>query len=191
MKRLKQEQLFDKLKQYKIPMKVYISMYVAYNGKADAQMLKNIPEEYLKDGRLNEKALAILSKIDEIFKVPPKKAIKKDANYLEKIQEFNELFPTGVLPNGKRARATIPELEKKFDWFFANFAYSWATILKATEQYISEYEQQGYFQMRTAKYFVQKNVGGELHCDLANYCEMIGELDVVPERPKFKTNIID
>lgn len=195
MKKLKQEQLFSKLKSLKISVKQYLHLYLFYQGTADVKIVNEIPEIYkTPDGKINDKGIAILVQIDSLFAT--KKNLKDEevlgSNYIEYINKYNNLFPTGKLPSGVRGRSTIVELKKKFIWFFSNYNYSWDLVLKATARYLDEYEAKNFFQMRNALYFVQKTVNGELHCDLANYCEDCLENKTAANiEPKFKTNVID
>ena len=197
MKKLKQDALFVTLKKRGVSIQLYLALYSCYHNKLSEQYKDKLPAQLYDKGtgKLTEKAIGILNEVDKLFKGADKKVTLKSMfpDYLERIQEYNELFPEGKLPSGKKARCTIPELEKKFLWFFTNFNFDWATIYKATQRYISEKEQDNYATMRTSMYFIQKTVDGELHCDLGQYCEDVLENpnDVEVIQTKFKTNIIE
>jgi hypothetical protein len=59
-------------------------------------------------------------------------------------------------------------------WFFANYSYSWDTILQATAYYVDTYEKQKFMYMKNSQYFIRKQItGATFESDLANYCEII------------------
>lgn len=105
----------------------------------------------------------------------PKKKPKVVIDDLEaNVVKYLELFPAGKLPTGKTARVNKNDIIKAFMWFFANYTYSWDTILKATAHYVDTYEKQKFMYMKTSQYFIRKQItGATFESDLANYCEII------------------
>jgi hypothetical protein len=84
------------------------------------------------------------------------------------------LFPAIKLPTGSLARVSAKNLIPAFEWFFSNFNYTEEEILKATELYVSQWEEKSYSHMRTSLYFVRKqSIDKSFSSDLANYCELI------------------
>ena len=95
-------------------------------------------------------------------------------DFIDKIQEYVEIFPNRKLSSGKYARVNAKNLEVSFRWFFENFDYDWPTILLATEKYVDEYSVRNYEFMRTAQYFIRKqNIDKSFESDLATYCDQV------------------
>lgn len=192
MKKLKQDILFETLKKLNVSIAAYVGLYVLNKGTADKKLLEKIPKEYLtEENKLNDKGLNVLNQIDSLF--APAKKLKDEellgANYLEYIKKFNNIFPTGLLPSGSRARTPEPMLKKKFIRFFSQYKYSWATVIKATHLYVDEYEEKDYEKMRTSGHFIIKKVGEEEFCDLAEYCERVKEGTTKFEVKKIRTHV--
>jgi hypothetical protein len=129
-----------------------------------------------KDLQLTSKSLIFIEEISGYFKKSKKKTSKDlmGAGFLQKIQEYVNIFPNRKLSSGKYARTTPKNLEVGFRWFFENYDYDWDIIIKATERYVEEYEVRNYDYMRTSQYFLRKqNNDKSFESDLANYCELI------------------
>jgi hypothetical protein len=105
----------------------------------------------------------------------PKKKPKLVVEDLEAYTvKYLELFPAGKLPSGKAAKVNKNDIIKAFMWFFANYSYSWDTILQATAYYVDTYEKQKFMYMKNSQYFIRKQItGATFESDLANYCEII------------------
>jgi hypothetical protein len=126
--------------------------------------------------QLTSKSLIFMEEINGYFKKTKKKASKDlmGKDFLSNIQEYVEIFPNRKLSSGKYARVNPKNLEAPFKWFFETYDYSWETILKATQKYVTEYEIRDYEFMRTAQYFIRKqNIDKSFESDLATYCELI------------------
>jgi hypothetical protein len=126
--------------------------------------------------QLTNKSLIFITEIDGYFKKSKKKTNTTllGTNFLDNIKNYNEIFPNKKLPSGSYARSNVKNLENAFRWFFENYAYSWDTILQATEKYVKEYAAQNYQYIRTSQYFVRKqNTDKTWDSDLATYCEWI------------------
>jgi len=138
--------------------------------------MRGLGLDWLDTGNLTGKATSLLMEIDEEFKDKKAKNDKDlmGTDHIKKIEEYRELFPNLKLPSGKYARDAAKNLEVNFKWFFKNHEYDWETIMKATKNYIYEYEQKNYDYMRTSKYFIKKQEkDGSITSDLANYCDMV------------------
>ena len=110
--------------------------------------------------------------------------------FLSKITIYNEIFPNKKLSSGKYARVNVKTLENSFRWFFDNYAYSWETILKATDKYVDEYSVRRYEYMRTSQYFVRKqNTDKTWDSELATYCDLI-ENGYDEETNDFKETVV-
>ena len=128
-----------------------------------------------EDNKLTDKALVFVQEIESYFK-NKKKATSKNLlgeNFMDKIEEYLEIFPKFKLPSGKYARSDKKNLENAFRWFFENHTYDWETVMKATAKYVDEYEANGYKYMRTSQYFIRKQESDKSwSSELANYCDM-------------------
>lgn len=144
---------------------------------------KHLQVEKLKrDKWLNEnltltsKSIIFMEEINSFFKKTKKKTTQAllGQDFIDKIQEYVEIFPNRKLSSGKYARVNAKNLEVSFRWFFENYDYDWQTILLATAKYVDEYSVRNYEFMRTAQYFIRKqNIDKTFESDLATYCEII------------------
>ena len=132
---------------------------------------------YLKENlELTNNSLNFIQEVESYFKKSKKKtsSILMGDEFLSKITIYNEIFPNKKLSSGKYARVNVKTLENSFRWFFDNYAYSWETILKATDKYVDEYSIRRYEYMRTSQYFVRKqNTDKTWDSELATYCDLI------------------
>jgi len=128
------------------------------------------------DLQLTNKSIIFINEISGFFKKTSKK-VSKDlmgADFMQKIQEYVEIFPNRKLSSGKYARTNPKNLESAFKWFFDTYDYSWDLILEAAEKYVKDYELRNFDYMRTSQYFVRKqNIDKSFESELANYCELI------------------
>lgn len=134
--------------------------------------LRGLIEEWLtKDYKLTNKASLLLKEVD-LIKV--KELPKQTQNFEENVKKYREMFPKGMLPSGKQARQSEPELQKKFLKFFSVYgSYDWDTIFKATENYINQF-QEPYMYMTSSTYFIMKQDNYKNNTSqLADYCEAI------------------
>ena len=132
---------------------------------------------YLKENlELTNNSLNFIQEVESYFKKSKKKTSSTlmGDEFLSKITIYNEIFPNKKLSSGKYARVNVKTLENSFRWFFDNYAYSWETILKATDKYVDEYSVRRYEYMRTSQYFVRKqNTDKTWDSELATYCDLI------------------
>ena len=161
------------------------------NASIEVARLKS--GNYLTESlELSGNSIKFIQEIDGYFKKSKKKTTQNllGDDFLEKLQEYNEIFPKGKLPSGVPARVNIKGLENAFRWFFENFSYSWETVLKATEKYVDEYSMNRYNYMRNSQYFVRKqNTDKTWDSTLATYCDMI-EADDYEEPNYFKEHVV-
>jgi len=135
-------------------------------------------EKINKAVKLTSSGKLLIIKYDNIFIKAKKKTniqlMGKDFN--KKLNEYRMLFPSGKLPSGKPARVNVKTLENGFRWFFENYDHTWEDILKATAQYVNEYEDKQYMYMKTSQYFLSKEDKSKIKTsELADYCDMIKE----------------
>jgi hypothetical protein len=129
-----------------------------------------------KNLQLTSKSLIFMEEINGFFKRTKKKTLRDlmGDSFLEKIQEYVEIFPNRKLNSGKYARVNAKNLEGAFKWFFENYDYDWETILKATEKYVDEYSVRNYEYMRNSQYFIRRqNLDKSFESDLATYCQLL------------------
>lgn len=127
---------------------------------------------------LTHKSLIFISEIESYFRKSKKKTSKDllGNEFLDKIEEYNKIFPNKKLSSGKYARVNPKTLENAFRWFFENYDFDWDTIIRATTKYVDEYSVRRYEYMRTAQYFIRKqNTDKTWDSDLATYCELIND----------------
>ena len=143
--------------------------------------IRNEPNAVANVYFLEPKAISLLQELEGMLKVNKKKVDVQvmGPDFAENVVKYREIFPKIKLPSGKAARADLRSLEVNFKWFFENYKYSWETILKATENYVSEFErkQPPYLYLRTSKYFIVKLLDDKKtkESTLAEYCEMVDE----------------
>ena len=95
-------------------------------------------------------------------------------DFLDKINEYRNIFPAGKLPSGKPARVNVRSLETNFRWFFEEYSHDWDTIIKATKMYVNQYEENDFNYMMTSQYFIAKQDKHKVKTStLADYCDMI------------------
>jgi hypothetical protein len=137
---------------------------------------------------LTAKSLIFTEEINSFFKKTVSALMGED--YISMMLEYLEIFPNRKLNSGKPARVNVKNLEGAFKWFFETYDYSWETILKATEKYVSEYEMKRFEFMRNSQYFIRKqNLDKSYESDLATYCELVTSgADEVPNY--FRDNIV-
>jgi hypothetical protein len=145
-----------------------------------------------EDLTLTNKSLIFMAEINSFFKKTKAKTLQDllGTKFIDKIQEYIELFPNRKLSSGKYARTTSKNLETSFKWFFENYSYDWETIIKATEKYVDDYSIRNYEFMRTSQYFIRKqNIDKSFESDLATYCELLNNGFDEPET-YFKERIV-
>lgn len=145
-----------------------------------------------EDLTLSNKSITFTDEINSFFK-KIKKKVSKDLmgeDFLQKIQEYVEIFPNRKLSSGKYARVNPKNLETSFRWFFETYNYNWDMIITATEKYVDEYSIRNYEYMRTAQYFLRKQtLDKAFDSELATYCDLINSGDNDPQ-VYFKENIV-
>jgi hypothetical protein len=132
-----------------------------------------------KENILTEKAIFLLNDFENLLVKTKKNVIYSvlGEEFIERIKEYNEIFPSGRLPSGKPARVNVQELKEKFVWWFKTYPeYSWDVVLDAAQYYIMLKEREGYQYTMTNGYFIKKtDIHKNTVSELANYCQMIKE----------------
>lgn len=128
-------------------------------------------------GKLTEKGNQLLEEFETLL-VKKKKAVAKETlgeNFIERVEQYRELFPKHRLPSGELARQSVQELKDKFVWFFKTYPmYNWELVLDATDYYIAMKRSENWMYMRTSSYFIKKaDKNKETISTLADYCQYL------------------
>jgi hypothetical protein len=141
---------------------------------------------------MTQEAKLICIKLDNYFVKAKKKTDIQlmGKNFVDKINNYREIFPAKKLPSGKPARNNVKALGEAFRWFFETYDYTWDDVIKATKMYVNEYRDAQYMYMQTSQYFICKQDKHRVkHSTLADYCDMILE-GVSTEDDHFKENVV-
>lgn len=146
-------------------------------------MNKNIIEKFNFNEHLSKRILRKNGFLDKEDNFTQKsKELFNNTDIEDPIKSFREIFPKGVLPNGRLARSTYQELDNKFKWFTKNYDYSWNLIIKATKEYVKYFEKQNYRYMQTASNFISKqDVDRVKSSTLAEWCEKMKSGDEISQ----------
>jgi len=108
---------------------------------------------------------------------PKKKKTADHGDWTSLIEQYRQIFPAGH-GSGKAFRSPVRELLPRFEWFFANYEFSWEVVLEATRRYV-ESRKDDLTYMRTSAYFIRKQDSSKVDIsDLGHWCELIQqELD--------------
>ena len=98
--------------------------------------------------------------------------VKKANEVDEWIDEWVELFPSGVKTGGKLLRSDRKSSLMKMKKFVRDYPYSKDLIFKATKSYLLDRERAGWQYTRASVYFIDKKGEGS---DLAAWCDKIKE----------------
>ncbi len=193
-KQLKQLALFKHLKKNNLSLKKYgMLVQIYYHHPVDSKELETLDPKWYANNELTEESTKLLQGIDKLFITLKNQKIEDllGPNYQARIQAYLDLFPEGILPNGKKAKVSEQNLKKNFEWFFQNYNYKWSTILMATAMYVNEYRQKNYEFMRTSFYFIRKADESKIvYSDLADYCDTVlkGRIEKPDEHFKAKVS---
>jgi hypothetical protein len=141
---------------------------------------------------MTPQAKLLIVQLDNYFIKAKKKTDSQlmGKNFVDKINNYREIFPAKKLPSGKPARNNVKALGEAFRWFFETYDHTWEEIQKATRMYVNEYRDAGYMYMQTSQYFICKQDKHRVkHSTLADYCDMIVE-GVSTEDEHFKENVV-
>lgn len=162
------------------------------NKELECKRLQN--NQWLDENlRLTSKSIIFIEEINGFFKRSKKKTSTAlmGSDFMQKIQEYIEIFPNRKLNSGKYARVNAKNLEAGFKWFFENYDYDWDLIMKATEKYVDEYSIRNYEYMRNSQYFIRRqNIDKSFESDLATYCELINTNPDEGEDSYFKERVV-
>jgi hypothetical protein len=195
------EEIFNKLIEKELtPNSFYVLYCIGNNIKPHNFVNSSLSVAKLKqDGWLEEnlqltsKSIIFTTEIESYFKKAKKKTTKDllGDNFTNNIKTYVEIFPNRKLSSGKYARVNPKNLENSFRWFFENFTYSWETILKATDMYLSKQQDENYKYTRTSMYFIRKQDSSKIaSSDLADYCEIVESGETIQDKVIFKERVV-
>lgn len=133
-----------------------------------------------EDNTLTDLGTFVLTQF-ETYLIKRKKKVTTEVlgeNFIEKVKEYREAFPSKRLPSGELARQSVQELKDKFVWFFKTYPeYDWDLVLDAADYYNILYEKKRYMYMATSSYFIKKTnpQTKETTSRLADYCQQLLE----------------
>ena len=87
------------------------------------------------DVQLTLEGKLIITKFENYFiKAKKRTSIQlMGKKFVDRINEYRNIFPSGKLPSGKPGRVNVKTLENSFRWFFENYNFSWDEIIDATK----------------------------------------------------------
>jgi len=154
---------------------------------------KYVDYEPGKNVKITNKGREIITKYNAYFTKAKKKTNihLMGKEYVDKVEEYRELFPAGKLPHGKPARVNVKTLINNFRWFFENYDYTWDEVIDATKRYVNEYAQKDYLYMQTSQYFISKADQSKVkQSQLADYCDMIRDGVEEEDNNHFSENVV-
>lgn len=129
-------------------------------------------------GKLSTSALELLDEFENLL-IKTKRIVATDVlgeGFMDRIKEYNQLFPAKRLNSGSLARQSLTDLKDRFVWFFKKYPeYDWDVVLDATKYYNILKEREHHMYMINSKYFIQKtdNLTKTSTSELATYCQFI------------------
>lgn len=140
-------------------------------------------DDSFKQYNITKKGFDVLKKTSDFSskEEPQKKPKVEFSEWQDQIVRYNTMFPKGKKPGTAMSFRTTPkELYDRFKWFFEEYPeYSWDDVFKATERYVSNFEEQNdYSYMQLSKYFIKKDDKNKSTTStLAGICFNIAEGD--------------
>jgi len=146
------------------------------NSDAEANIAKG--KGLIDENRNLTNAGAIILNEFEMFLLKTKKKVSSEVlgpDFLNKVNEYREIFPSKRLPSGQLARQSSQELKDKFIWFFKTYPeYNWDLILDAADYYNVIFKRKDYMYMANSTNFIKKTERTkEISSKLADYCQEI------------------
>jgi len=191
-------ELFQKIQKLNLTPNQMFLLLSFYKGMTpttitDADKQSLIDNGYLKNNTVTLDGAKIIRTIDSYFNVKTNKTAKALMGDFHEnfILKYRELFPTGKLPSGVPSRNNIKILTENFRWFFSEYDYTWAEILKATKMYINEYQKNNYLYMQNSQYFISKQDKHKVKTSkLADYCDMVKDGVSTDDEDHFKEKVV-
>lgn len=123
-----------------------------------------------------------------------KEIIPKIEIPIDKIEEFNSLWPEFKLSTGKYGRCSLLELNSAFQFFFKTFpTYNdWTIIIESARIYLMEREQEKWEYTRRSKYFIRREAKDKSwESELSEYYERVrdGKQEIPREERGFDLKI--
>lgn len=174
-------------------MEYIVTQKIDYEHLLDHQLCTMTDTIGYLEFNITPKGHEALKRVERLFN-PQKKGTPGQTlgeGYQEKIQEYLETFPKIKLPSGKAARSDKKNVETALMWFKNNYDYSWDIILKATADYVAEYELKNYLYMQTSQYFIRKQLPDKTWgSELANRCSDVLAGPAIQKETHFKDKVV-
>lgn len=135
------------------------------------------------DLELNDDAKSLLANAKKIFSKGRKREDGFDKEFIEKLAEYRNLFPTSKAA-GKIVRSSVVDLHQRMTWFVSTYPeYTWDIILSATKKYIESHNGD-YKYCMTSAYFIKKDDKNKASLSLlSSWCEAESEDDAQDQTP--------
>lgn len=170
---MEEEQLYNKAEQLGLSPNEYIHLIFIHKGvKKELSFNEQLSRRLLIKSGYVDKSGKLTKKGNDLF---------DEGDDVGNIDEFRELFPKGILPNGRPAKSARVECAQKLARFVLDHNYKWSTIIKATKEYIKYYEKQDFNYMQTASNFISKLVDRVRTSTLAEWCEKVNSGEEISE----------
>lgn len=117
---------------------------------------------------LTEKGQNFMATVINMFEEPKKVLIVKNESVEDWFDEWIDLWPKGIKTGGKLIRSDKKDCFEKMKKFIKKYKHSSDIILKATQNYLDEFEKQNYQFIKSATYFIDKRGEGS---ELAARCQ--------------------
>jgi hypothetical protein len=114
----------------------------------------------------------------EFTKKQQKRNLKTEHYVREWIEEWVNIFPSGIKSGGKPVRSDAKSCLPKMISFVKEYKYDRDLIFYATREYIKQQSFKNYDYTRCAIYFIDKQGQGS---DLATWCEQCKNADLTKE----------
>ena len=191
-------EVFQKIQKFNLTPNQMFLLLSFYKGitpstvnQDDVQAL--IDNKYLKNNAVTLDGSNVVRALDSYFNIKSNKTAKAlMGDFHDKfIMKYREMFPAGKLPSGVPSRNNVKILTENFRWFFSEYDYTWAEILKATKMYINEYQRNNYLYMQNSQYFISKQDKHKVKTSkLADYCDMVRDGISTDDEDHFKEKVV-
>ncbi len=175
------EEIYDAAEAIGLSPNEYVFLIFTHKGiKKELSFNQHLSKRLLVRAGYLTKDGSLTIKAKELFENP-------EVTIEDPIDKFRNLFPKGILPNGRPAKSGRSEIDAKLSWFVATHNYTWEIILKATEEYVKYYKKQDFKYMQTASNFISKITDKIKSSALAEWCEKVSSGEQINE--EFDINV--
>lgn len=167
---MKVELDLNKLVKHEITANEYIFLLLRILGKKVPEIVeKSVSLESLESRgfiKIVEGGFAKRTKLSLLFK-----SILETAKVEDWIDEWRNIWPSGIKSGGKLVKGSRGDCIKKMKLFLARTGYTKEEVFAAAQAYVIERKHNGYKYMSLANYFIQKDNDSPLEA----WCEQLKE----------------